>query len=287
MYRARRVGAGLALLIVLLGLLVPAGMVRGAPESFRKELVLGNIQEPAGLNALTSVASTEVQFMPLFTAYSFLRNDRFEQVNEYVTQVPTLSNGRWKLQPDGHMDVTWKLHPGMTWHDGRPFTAEDFLFTWNVYRDQRAPLGTRPALEDIESVLFPDPLTIVVRYRRPSSQANLLWLGAFAAPLPRHVVAPMLQRVGIEREVSTQQRHDLCGANVRREADVEFGSHPHWQRGEDAWPRVAAGCPDDAQHGIHDEALEQINPTIGAASARWRSGASAGTSGAARRQMIL
>jgi peptide/nickel transport system substrate-binding protein len=242
MYPVRRLWGVLLVLVMLAAVLLPAASVRGAPGAFRKDLVLGNIQEPSGLNALTSVASTEVQFMPLFTAYSFLRNERFEQINEYVTQVPTLANGLWKLQPDGRMEVTWKLRPGMTWHDGAPFTAEDFRFTWDVYRDQRAPLGTRPALEDIESVRFPDALTIVVRYRRPSSQANLLWLGAFAAPLPRHIVGPMLQRVGIERYPEI-----AYGSDPVQTVGVGPYVFRSWQRGVEmvfeANPRYHLGRP--------------------------------------------
>ncbi|MGH2360621.1 MAG: hypothetical protein ACRDGM_08785, partial [bacterium] len=61
-----RFGFVVVMLAAMALTLIPS-VVRSAPASFRKELVLGNIQEPSGLNALTSVASTEVQFMPLFT----------------------------------------------------------------------------------------------------------------------------------------------------------------------------------------------------------------------------
>ena len=28
------------------------------------------------------------------------------------------------------MSVTWKLKKNVTWHDGKPFTADDFVATW-------------------------------------------------------------------------------------------------------------------------------------------------------------
>ena len=35
-----------------------------------------------------------------------------------AAEMPTLENGGVKLRPDGGMDVTWKLRPGVKWHDG-------------------------------------------------------------------------------------------------------------------------------------------------------------------------
>lgn len=43
--------------------------------------------------------------------------------------VPSLENGLWKVFPDGRMETTWKLKPGLRWHDGTPFTSDDLLFT--------------------------------------------------------------------------------------------------------------------------------------------------------------
>src|SRR5262249_32263019 len=31
--------------------------------------------------------------------------------------------------------VTWRLKKGVTWHDGKPFTAEDVVFTWEYIAD--------------------------------------------------------------------------------------------------------------------------------------------------------
>src|SRR4051812_31365510 len=43
--------------------------------------------------------------------------------------LPTIDNGQWKVLPDGRMETTWKIRPGITWHDGTPFTADDLVFT--------------------------------------------------------------------------------------------------------------------------------------------------------------
>ena len=38
------------------------------------------------------------------------------------------------LAADGK-SVTWKLKKGVTWHDGKPFTADDVVFTWEYARN--------------------------------------------------------------------------------------------------------------------------------------------------------
>lgn len=190
------------LVIIVVALAFAAGLwppVSGAAPAFRKDIVLGMIQEPAGVNPLTASAATDVQFLPVFTAYSYIRNDRLDLINEYVEQVPTVANGLWKTGPGGTMEVTWKLRRDVKWHDGKPLTTDDFKFTWEIYQDPKAPLGARPVLEVISAVTFPDAYTMVVKYSKPWVRANLLWLGAFSTPLPRHIVQPMIQRVGIER----------------------------------------------------------------------------------------
>src|SRR5262245_9109886 len=41
--------------------------------------------------------------------------------------VPSRENGH--VAPDGR-SVVWNLKRGVRWHDGRPFTADDVVFTW-------------------------------------------------------------------------------------------------------------------------------------------------------------
>src|SRR5919197_5822877 len=49
-----------------------------------------------------------------------------------AAEIPSLQNGG--LSADG-MSVTWKLKPGVKWHDGKPFTADDVVFNWEYARD--------------------------------------------------------------------------------------------------------------------------------------------------------
>jgi peptide/nickel transport system substrate-binding protein len=44
--------------------------------------------------------------------------------------VPDLADS-WSWSADGK-DLTFKLHHGVKWHDGQPFTAADVVCTWNT-----------------------------------------------------------------------------------------------------------------------------------------------------------
>ena len=46
--------------------------------------------------------------------------------------IPGLEDGT--LAKDGK-SVTWKLKKNVTWHDGKPFTADDVVFNWQYSKD--------------------------------------------------------------------------------------------------------------------------------------------------------
>src|SRR5437016_1334041 len=49
-----------------------------------------------------------------------------------AAETPSLQNGG--LAKDGTW-VVWRLKRGVTWHDGRPFTADDVVFNWEYAAD--------------------------------------------------------------------------------------------------------------------------------------------------------
>ena len=55
----------------------------------------------------------------------------------------------WMVAPDGKT-ITFALHPGVKWHDGQPFTAQDVKFTYELWAhpDYPGPLPPNLALID-------------------------------------------------------------------------------------------------------------------------------------------
>src|SRR6266545_3629613 len=39
-------------------------------------------------------------------------------VPKLAVKVPSVADGDWTITPDGGMEITWKLKPGLKWHDG-------------------------------------------------------------------------------------------------------------------------------------------------------------------------
>ena len=52
-----------------------------------------------------------------------------------AAEIPTRAERRRRARTAGRS--TWKLKKGVTWHDGKPFTADDVVFNWEfVARSQ-------------------------------------------------------------------------------------------------------------------------------------------------------
>jgi peptide/nickel transport system substrate-binding protein len=106
------------------------------------------------------------------------------QYDEGLRPVPWLARS-WELT--GDTGVVFTLRDDVRWHDGRPVTAEDVKFTFDLAKDPTtASLLASAFLADVESAEVVDPHTVRFRFARPHAQAieDFWW-----APLPRHALA--------------------------------------------------------------------------------------------------
>jgi peptide/nickel transport system substrate-binding protein len=97
--------------------------------------------------------------------------------------VPTLQNGG--VARDG-LSVTWKLKRNVQWHDGKPLTADDFVFTWEYAADPATTAITSGTYKDVARIDKLDPHTFKVVYQKP----NPAWFQTFGGTLcviPKHV----------------------------------------------------------------------------------------------------
>src|SRR5581483_3048158 len=104
--------------------------------------------------------------------------------------VPSVENERWHVFPDGRMETVWKIRPGVTWHDGAPFTADDLVFTSEVEQTPDLPLVIDPAWDAVDGIDVLDRQTAVVRWKRPWVDADLM----FANPYPKHLLQQALEQ---------------------------------------------------------------------------------------------
>jgi peptide/nickel transport system substrate-binding protein len=103
-------------------------------------------------------------------------------------EIPAQDSGSWVINADGSMVTTYLLRDNISWHDGAPLTAEDFVFAFQVYTDPDVPVYKRIPENLISAVHAPDPQTVVVTWKGPYVYANVLGYQQLD-PLPRHILA--------------------------------------------------------------------------------------------------
>jgi peptide/nickel transport system substrate-binding protein len=108
-------------------------------------------------------------------------------------RLPELNSESWRVFADGTMETTYRLRAGLTWHDGQPLTAEDFVFAWRVYRTPSLPFAPQPQ-DLMEAMEAPDSRTVVIRWSSPFAQAGGLTFSELD-PLPAHLLGEAFRGV--------------------------------------------------------------------------------------------
>jgi len=124
----------------------------------------------------------------------------------------------WTFSQDC-LDLTFNLRRNVRWHDGRPFTAADVVFTYETMIHPKTPTAYREDFKAVAEVAAPDPYTLRVRYKQPYAKALQSW-GLWM--LPRHLLESYV-REGRLRE-APQNRSNPVGTGAYR-----FGE---WKPGE-------------------------------------------------------
>lgn len=125
--------------------------------------------------------------------------DPNEVITPYLaTAVPQVNTDAWRVFPDGRMETTFQLRPGLTWHDGRPLVAEDFVFAHRIYANPAYGVTANAApINLIEGITAPDDRTVTIRWSKPYADAAALAEGRLQA-LPSHLLADAAQRLSPE-----------------------------------------------------------------------------------------
>ena len=104
-----------------------------------------------------------------------------------AAEVPTAQNGG--VAKDGK-SVTWRLKPGVAWHDGKPFTADDVVFNWEYAVDPGTAAVTSGLYGGIERIEKLDPLTVRVSFKQPTPAWADAFCGRRGLLIPKHVFEP-------------------------------------------------------------------------------------------------
>jgi peptide/nickel transport system substrate-binding protein len=104
-----------------------------------------------------------------------------------AAEVPSPQNGG--VSKDG-LSVTWRLKKNVTWHDGKPFTADDVVFNWEYANDPGTAAVTIGQYRDIAKIDKLDSHTVKLSFKTPTP----FWSAAFCGPtgmiIPKHLFQP-------------------------------------------------------------------------------------------------
>ncbi len=117
-----------------------------------------------------------------------------------ASEIPTTANGG--VGADGK-SVTWKLKRGVTWHDGKPFTADDVVFTAAYAGDPAASMVTIGTYKDIKVVKV-DSHTVRVDFPKPTPFWASPLVGALGPILPKHVFESFMGAKSRENPANTK-----------------------------------------------------------------------------------
>ncbi len=144
----------------------------------KNEMSLGLNAEPATLNPLQQPDLASGAVMSMLYNGLLKQNENLELVGDLAQE--------WSIsQATTTPIITFKLRHDVRWHDGRPFTARDVIFTYHAIMDNRLVSPLRSDFEKIASLEAPDDWQILVHYRVPFSPALLSWTTAI---LPAHLL---------------------------------------------------------------------------------------------------
>ena len=160
-----------------------AGLSAGITGSARAEtptkggtLVLAQYPEPPTLtSALTTAGPTQSISAKLF--------DGLLRYGPDLAPQPGLAT-HWDVSAD-YLSITFKLRPGVRWHDGTPFTSDDVAFSllqvWRRYHSRG-----RSTFANVVAVDTPDPLTAVLRLSKPAPYILSAMMSVESQVIPKH-----------------------------------------------------------------------------------------------------
>ncbi len=101
-----------------------------------------------------------------------------------AAEIPSVQNGG--VARDGR-SVTWKLKRGVSWHDGKPFTADDVVFNWEYVMDSGTAAVTQGSYSEIEKIDKLDSHTIRITFKKPTPFWADPFCGVRGMIIPKHL----------------------------------------------------------------------------------------------------
>jgi peptide/nickel transport system substrate-binding protein len=153
-------------------------------------LRLSHFDSPASMSILEeSTRAAEQPMMHVFNNLVMYKQDVPQ--NSLQSIVPDLATG-WSWNEEG-TELTFPLHQGVKWHDGKPFTAADVKCTWDLLMgtgsDKLRVNPRKSWYSNVEEVATRGDYEVTFKLKRPQPALIALLASGWSPIYPCHVPA--------------------------------------------------------------------------------------------------
>ncbi|MEK7432387.1 MAG: ABC transporter substrate-binding protein [Cyanobacteriota bacterium] len=145
-------------------------------------------EEPENLNPLFQNSESSKSAYNLLYSGLLRVDENFDYYTDLAVSIPTRENKGVVFNDEG-MVVTYKLKELSFWHDGKPVTSDDIMFTWKCYINPDIPKLNNEetqAYSKIYKIETPDEKTVKIYFKEDYSKYKDL----FKYILPKHGFDP-------------------------------------------------------------------------------------------------
>ncbi len=171
--------------------IITAGMLAASPALAQKAGGILKVQHwdsPASMSILEE-ATYSVVVPAMGVMNNLVMYDQHVVQNSMKSIVPELADS-WVWSEDG-TELTFKLHPGVKWHDGKPFTANDVKCTFDLLQGKakdKLRLNPRQAWwHNVEQISADSDLQATFHLKHPQPALLTLLASGYSPIYPCHV----------------------------------------------------------------------------------------------------
>jgi peptide/nickel transport system substrate-binding protein len=259
----------------------PTPVPSPTPVTYRDTIVIGVQQESRTLHPFLDDSSAAIHIQDALYERYVTSIDFAYQANPnggLLADAPTLENGGASLDDGGtpndpvddQLTLAFRLLPGPTWCDGRPVTARDSVYAFNLARDPDSGVASRVALDKIESYTALDDFTVEVKFKR--GQLDPSYSSYFWTPLPEHLWGKL---GALELQAAAEAARRPCGYGPYTIAGAEgqgagwiagdsltLIANPHYFRGAPKTPRLIFKFTPDIDQLLSDMLAGNLDVAI-------------------------
>jgi peptide/nickel transport system substrate-binding protein len=153
--------------------LVPAAALAERGSSGHLNIIYW--QAPSTMNPFLSGGTKEIEAASLVLE-SMARFDASGTIVPWLAEaVPTIENGGVS---EDLTSITWTIAEGVTWSDGSPLTAADFVFTWQYCTHPEGGCAQSSPFASVSAVEAVDDRTVRVNFASPTPFPYTAFVGS-------------------------------------------------------------------------------------------------------------